>query len=213
MKEIILLSNTCVGFFIYRDLLKIQYNNPFIGSLIPNDLQFIEFCNNIDKYINLEPQIGEPDKNSLFALQSKNKYYYHPKSNKIYPVIFLGDLEIHFIHETNELKCLQKFNERLKRFKKLFNENKKIIALLSFSEFLNEHSNKQEIISSFFKNKTINKIFIGPEKYNKNYEYYISIKEWNNILLERNQSHIYKFNNQTVIKNLFIAKIKEILKT
>ena len=98
MENIIILSNTCVGYFIYRDYLKKEYDNPFIGSLFTNDIDYINLVNNMHYYINIEPKIGQANEKSLFSLQSKNKYYYHKTINYKYVVIYLENIEIHFIH-------------------------------------------------------------------------------------------------------------------
>jgi len=214
MNNIIILSNTCIGYYIYRDYLKKKYDNPFIGSLFTNDIDYINLVNNMNYYINIEPKIGQANEKSLFSLQSKNKYYYHKTINYKYVVIYLENIEIHFIHEKNENKCLNKFKSRWNRFKSLFlQKNTKIYSLLSFSELLNNHENLEELIDLYLKKgkNNINKLFLGPSNLDKNNdEKYIKVDEWNNVSLERNVSHIYKFNNQTFSVNQFIKNIKEI---
>ena len=211
MENIIILSNPCVGYFIYRDYLKKEYDNPFIGSLFTNDIDYINLVNNMHYYINIEPKIGQANEKSLFSLQSKNKYYYHKTINYKYVVIYLENIEIHFIHEKNENECLNKFKTRWNRFKSLFlQKNTKIYSLLSFSELLNNHENLEELIDLYLKKdkNNINKLFLGPSNLDKNNdEKYIKVDEWNNVSLERSASHIYKFNNQTFSVNKFIKKI------
>jgi uncharacterized protein (DUF1919 family) len=214
MNNIIILSNTCIGYYIYRDYLKKKYDNPFIGSIFINDLDYINLVNNMNYYINIEPKIGQANEKSLFNLQSKNKYYYHKTINYKYVVIYLENIEIHFIHEKNENTCLDKFKVRWNRFKKLFFlKDTKIYSLLSFSELLNDHKNLEELIDLYLKTdkNNINKLFLGPSNLDKNNdEKYIKVDEWNNISLERSVSHIYKFNNQTFSVNQFIQKIKKL---
>ena len=45
MNNIIILSNTCTGWNVIRKNNIFPYNNPFIGSLIVNDEQYIHFIN------------------------------------------------------------------------------------------------------------------------------------------------------------------------
>ena len=93
------------------------YNNPFITSLIPNDADYLKLVNNFEKYIVLSGILGEAKKDSLFAIQNKNIYYIHHEIKTPYPVIYLGDIEIHYIHENNEEICLNKFNRRMERMR------------------------------------------------------------------------------------------------
>ena len=94
MENIIILSNTCVGYFIYRDYLKKEYDNPFIGSLFTNDIDYINLVNNMHYYINIEPKIGQANEKSLFSLQSKNKYYYHKLFLQFQNNLFHPSLEL-----------------------------------------------------------------------------------------------------------------------
>ena len=50
MSEIIIISNTCVGQQVHNIINNNEYNNPFIATLIVNDLDFIKLCNNINFY-------------------------------------------------------------------------------------------------------------------------------------------------------------------
>lgn len=72
--------------------------------------------------------MGEAKKDSLFAIQNKNIYCLHPDIKTPYPIIYLGDIEIHFMHENNEVDCLNKFNYRIERMREIIkNEKYKII--------------------------------------------------------------------------------------
>jgi hypothetical protein len=197
-------SNTCLGLYLFQKFDMTPYNNPFIGTLIQNDLDYIKFVNNLSSYVELDPVIGDP-------LQ---KYYEHPGIVKPYPVIFLGDVEIHCIHEHDNTTCLEKFLRRLKRFRTFLQENKdaKIFALLSFSELLNDHDNICEIIDEFLKpSANIIKIFLGPTKYNvNNRTNYINIDTWDNVDLSRDEASVYKFNNQTFTTEILYNYIKNL---
>ena len=185
----IIISNSCVGQFIMKNKSILPWNNPFIGSLIPNDEDYLKLINNFDKYIGLPAKLGEAKKDSLFAIQNKNIYYTHCEIKTPYPVIYLGDIEIHFI-----------------------NEKYKIIFTWSYSEFFNDHTDIQQYINEYFSNKLnnliIDKYFIGPPEYNNGNINYINIDAWKNIKLTRNSSHVYDFNDQPFSINIFLDNIK-----
>ena len=203
----IIISNTCLGQYLMHKFSILPYNNPFIATLIPNDNDYIKLINNLQYYLNLNPILGEAKIDSFFAYQNKQAYYNYPEIKTPYPVIYLGDIEIHCIHENNDSICLDKFKRRQQRMLEIIKtSNYNIIILLSFSEFINHHDNYELIINNFYENNKSNesnlktyKIFIGPTKYNNKYENYINIDEWNDISLERNVSNVLKFNNQSFI--------------
>ena len=167
----IIISNSYVGFNIIKHKKILPYNNPFIGSLIPNDDDYLKLVNNFYNYVNAPIKLGEAKKDSLFAIQNKNIYYEHPDIKTPYPIIYLGDIEIHFIHENNEVDCLNKFNYRIERMREIIkNEKYKIIFTWSFSEFFNDHTEIQKKIDEYFGNNInglIEKYFIGPYKFAK----------------------------------------------
>jgi uncharacterized protein (DUF1919 family) len=211
----IIISNTCVGQGIINKKNILPYNNPFIGSLIPNDKDYIKLVNNFHIYIELIPIINIPRSDSIFAIQNKNIYYLHKDIKTPYPIIYLGDIEIHFIHENNADECLNKFNKRLNRLKYIIkNENYKIIFTLSLSEFVNNHDDISLLIDEYFiennnNNLVIEKYFIGCENYYKSsYPNYIKNEKWNNVILQRDTSHIYVFNDQKYLVDMFNQYIK-----
>lgn len=207
MDNNIIISNTCVGQAIHKNKIFFPYNNPFIGSLIPNVYDYIKLINNIDYYITLNPILGEPNTKSLFSLQNNGIYYKHDTIKTPYPIVYLDDIEIHFIHEHDSSICIEKFIRRLARFKEIIKNKHKIIITLSFSELITEHSNKDELINKYFNdyngNLNIEKYFIGPAEYNNGNKNYININKWNNIILDRNSSHVYNFNDQLFSINIF----------
>jgi len=198
----IIISNKCVGLQINKKKNYLPYNNPFIGSLIPNDLEYIKLINNLEYYLNVEPIIGEPKDNTVFHSQNKSKYYLHESIPVPYPVVLLDDIEIHFIHEIDKNLCIDKFKRRLDRTKNIINNfDYKIFVTLSFSEFINNHDNITDVINEYFnKNESklnIEKYFIGPSQFNNSYyTNYTNINKWDNINLSRDSSHVYNFNDQ-----------------
>ena len=208
----IIISNSCVGFNIIKSKKILPYNNPFIGSLIPNDDDYLKLVNNFYKYIGLPAKLGEAKKDSLFAIQNKNIYCLHPDIKTPYPIIYLGDIEIHFMHENNEVDCLNKFNYRIERMREIIkNEKYKIFFTWSFSEFFNDHEDIKKNVDEYFSNNInnglVDKYFIGPPEYNNGNINYITINEWKHIELIRNSSHIYNFNNQPFLIKTFLNNI------
>lgn len=199
----IIISNTCIGQGLIRAKNFLPYNNPFIAVLIPNDLDYIKLINNLNYYINCNPILGNPSKNSLFSIQNKNIYYQRKDIITPYPVIYLDDIEIHCLHDIDNKICLEKFIRRLSRFKDIINNNDpyKITIILSFSELINDHDDIDMVIKEYFKENTSNlnivKYFMGPLRYNKGYPNYFNILEWENIDLKRDSSHVYDFNIQS----------------
>ena len=209
--EVIILTNTCVGSGVHKKLMNSQYNNPFISTLITNDLDYIKLCNNINYYITCEPVLGNPRSDTLFATQNSCNWYCNVNIRIPYPIIFLGDIEIHCIHENNASVCLDTFKRRLNRMKEIiYTKPHKIIGILSFSELINDHDNIQSVIDLYLSNS--NNIFVGPLKYKKTEnDNYLGVKEWDTIELIRDTSHIYSFNNQPWLTTEFYNHIKKTL--
>jgi len=125
----IIISNSCVGFNIIKRKKILPYNNPFIGSLIPNDDDYLKLVNNFYNYVNAPIKLGNAKIDSLFTIQNKNIYCLHPDIKTPYPIIYLGDIEIHFMHENNEVDCLNKFNYRIERMREIIKNEKLLFKL------------------------------------------------------------------------------------
>ena len=201
------ISNTCVGFIIFKEFDK-KYNNPFIGSLIIDDNDYIKLSNNFMEYINYEPVLYIPnnEKPNKYTEQTNSKYYIHDLVKTPYPILLLKDIEIHYVHEDNDQVTLDKYYKRINRLKNICNNNHKIFITLSFTEFLNKHDDYELMIDKFLEksnNTNIIKLFIGPpefykQKYGKNY---MIINEWSNFNFDRNNSNIFISNNQNLSKD------------
>ena len=169
-------SNTCSGWMLYNlhkdELPQNQYNVPFIGSIIVNDLQFLDFAENFDKYVNGSLTFGKPNPRSTYALQTKqNGWYPHKTVAKGYPVTYLnGSIETHWLHETSQKEVEEKFQRRLKRFR---DSGITPIFIWAQSEFINLHNQKEEdeIITRFLNIKSPC-IFLtknNPKKYHNKF--------------------------------------------
>lgn len=108
MDKYTFVTNNCLGQSIYNTR-KQLYDNPFIGSYIQDDDQFLKLCLNYEYYITCVPVFSKP-------LQPMDTNY-PPIPPGSYPVMFLDDIEIHWIHEKDSKHLLQKYQRRLQRSK------------------------------------------------------------------------------------------------
>lgn len=100
-------GNSCVSGWVYY-YQELKYGNPFIWHLILDDEGFVKMSKNYDYYINQTPIfIKDDDKNG--------RYLNHHSISKTYPIMRLGDVNIHYIHHTNELEVYDTFCRRLDR--------------------------------------------------------------------------------------------------
>ena len=61
-----IISNNCIGGFVYRDILHTQYTNPFIWTAITDNSSFLKFCENFDK-IDFQNVSITTDTTSIYA--------------------------------------------------------------------------------------------------------------------------------------------------
>lgn len=180
-KNFTIISNNCVGGWIYRKL-ALPYTTPTIGMFFFSD-DYINFLEKFEYYI----------KSPLdFIKCSKHQEVNVALKKQSYPVGLLGEkIEIQFIHFKDEKEVLEKWNRRVKRinFDNLFiiysdRDNFK-------EEFLDRFDKLQFHHKIFFSSKPRNSscvVFIKDfEKdpyvgqfYNREYEKYIDIIKWLN---------------------------------
>lgn len=186
------ITNNCLAQVLYFSESR-EYDSPFIGSIFLNDSQFVKLCQNYDYYISLTPVFSEPKNDSTWCEQNNGPWYKHVEITPGYPVMFLEDIEIHWIHEHNIEILLQKYNRRIERYKQ---NNLEPLFLLSISDLCNDHSKKEylKLITNFTKIK--NSIYLtkyqSDLKINNNI---FLIKDWLTTSNKRNSSHIYEFHN------------------
>lgn len=203
MPNPIIISNTCTGQNLWRCKYKTAYNNPFISTVFPNDLDFVKLCNNIQHYVNCKPLLGEPRSDTIFAKQNNGKWWNYHSIKVPYPVIYLDDIEIHCIHEQNPYKCIATFERRFERMRELVQQGVQVFGVLSYSEIMNDHDDLQKVIDTFLSNP--NNIFAGPSMYNTiPKSNYIVHTPFDDVKLDRNESRVYLFNNQDINSALFI---------
>jgi uncharacterized protein (DUF1919 family) len=145
--DLIINSNTCVGSEIYSKL-STQYTSPLIGTLIPNDYEYIKFIKNFKRILDYPINITFIPKNdTIFEKQTHNKYYNHIQIQTPYPIIQVGSVDIHCIHEKDANTTLEKFKRRVERTKNIIKaKNYNILNILVFTEIITQVDDYQQII-------------------------------------------------------------------
>ena len=164
-----------------------EYDHPFIGCLFVIDEFYVKLCENFDHYMSIEPTCAPPNENSIWAMQNGEVWYNHNEIQKHYPVMFIDDIEIHWIHEHDSDELLNKYNRRRERYLQL-KPNK--MFFWSDCDMMNDHELQKynELIYRF--TSLDNSIFITRyEKIARFYENAHLVKEWVNASHERNESH------------------------
>lgn len=164
----IIISNCCLGIDIHRKLNNCEYNNPFIGTIIVDDFQYLELCKNIRKYMNDEFFLTNDIIPSIYAEQTNNNRYNNPAISNNYPILTNKTIDIHVIHEKDHNIAKQKFCKRQKRFNDIINnENYKIYCVMTYTNLFLKHNNYIEYINNFLSNngndENIIYLFLGPK--------------------------------------------------
>ncbi|WP_010182680.1 DUF1919 domain-containing protein [Aquimarina agarilytica] len=102
-KNFVVISNNCWGAEIYKRL-GIKYNTPFVGLFIFGP-DYLKLLSNFDHFINLE-----------LNFKQESKWI---KNTKQYPIGYLDDIEIHFLHYVNNDEAKSKWTKRLKRMNEI----------------------------------------------------------------------------------------------
>jgi len=103
----VIFGNSCVSGWVYTQMGKV-YNNPFIWHYFQDGMDYIKVCKNFDYYLNQEPILISED-------LKDGRYPYHPKISKDYPIMKLGDVNVHFIHHTDGDEVVDKYLRRRDR--------------------------------------------------------------------------------------------------
>lgn len=184
-------TNNC-GCLSFYFTLKIEYNHPFIGCLVVNDLQFIKLCQDFDRYMTIEPRFGIPNPTSVWASQAGNGgWYSHHEIQIPYPVMYLEDIEIHWIHETNSETVVDKYNRRRQRY---LSFKPQPVFMWSDADLMNDHEDTLEkIVGEFSSIK--NSLYITGQKNIHTSKRIIYNPLWENAPKGRDSSHIPLIHN------------------
>lgn len=99
VKDFTVISNNCWGGILYKDL-NLPYGTPFVNMFMFADC-YLKLVKNLDRYLASE-----------LTLSNVSRYFTDPSP---YPIGFLDDIEIHFIHYTFKDPIIELWNRRKKR--------------------------------------------------------------------------------------------------
>ena len=198
-------TNNCLAQALYFSESR-EYDSPFIGSIFLNDYQYVKMCKNYEYYVSIEPVFREPLKDTIWANQNNGVWYKHTEIQPTYPVMFLDDIEIHWIHENDTNLLLEKYNRWIQRYRQ---SGSVPLFMLSFSDLYNNHSKEdyKKLIDDF--TSIENSLYLTKYKEDiKDRNNVFLIKDWIKTTNERNNSHIYKFHGISKREEYFKAIIK-----
>lgn len=99
--EVTFISNNCTGGHIENDIYG-AYTSPFVNMILYPE-SYVKLANNFDYYVTRQPVVRQFSKLTGFDTS--------------YPVVYLDDVEVHYIHYSINDPVIQIFNERLKRLR------------------------------------------------------------------------------------------------
>jgi uncharacterized protein (DUF1919 family) len=138
-KGICIVSNNCYGTKYYHKN-KLQYNSPFIGIFIYSEC-YIKLLENFSKYMKKIPKSC-----------SRSKY-----GDKKYPVLTIGDIEVHCLHDKDVKECIGKWQRRKKRMLSL---NQCHIKMCDHDRYVDDFGRRFSKLK--YKNK---KLFLSKKNY------------------------------------------------
>lgn len=204
------ISNNCMSGLMFQNF-KEKYNNPFIWNLILDDKQFVDLCVNYDTYIESPCKLSTIKPDSKWCKDTNKQSF----NDWIYPVLDLSDIEIHWIHHSNqEEKLLDSFKRRRDRY---ILEKPKTIFLFNYFTLFQEYTIEE--FYYLFKTFLLHKhyaIILLPDDLP---DYFYNLKDDRNIIvkMENNKFNTSKRNpwfyneNDTPDKRLtFISYIEKI---
>lgn len=161
ISNVSLISQNCIGGVIYHDTNQ-KFLSPTVNLyILPKD--FIKFVNNLNYYLSLTPKVEMGEK---------------------YPIGFLDDIKIYFMHYSSPEEAVEKWEERKQRI----NFNKIFVIMVERDGF------DDEVFKDFLNIKYPKILFTRNEKYISNNSVYLkkfkNEKELSNIIPGR---YIYKY--------------------
>jgi len=142
-----IISDNCYG-TKYTKSLKTEYNTPFFSMYIVSP-DYVKLLENWEDYIKIDPVAQE--------IEGNTKHYKTPRK---YPVIMLGDIELHFCHEKKGSgEAIRKWIERRDRL----SENL-LVKMDDRDKFTIELGKR------FLKTSFTNKILFVSQKYSEHFK-------------------------------------------
>lgn len=147
-KDFTILCNNCTGGIISHDF-GIRFNSPTINLFFYGH-DFFSFLENLDYYLDKDLEICNSPK-------------YRNEGDLVYPIMNLGDLELHFLHYKSYEDACKAWNRRKKRINK---EN--LYVIWTFFG-----GTDQKLLSRFEKLNYENKIAFTEKDYHTPNSFYI----------------------------------------
>jgi uncharacterized protein (DUF1919 family) len=213
-------GNSCLAWRIYEAFNTI-YTSPTIGNLFLDDNMYINFCENIDRYLNVEMEFGGVRNNDNFKKQTGTVVMTSAPID--YPISHHLDIDIHWIHPDiryldfpkdgvyefiyKEKKPLDKFKEEWRRRVDRGVNNEKIFVW-SASEFFNIHGDweRKQLIDRFkqLPHRSVLLTERKEEEYEDDYHVVRYMPIWeNNHQLQRIYDSKLIWNNQGEESKIF----------
>jgi len=194
-------SNSCVGGYLYL-FTESSYLTPLVSSLFLEDFMYIKFLENYDYYMKLTPKFIENYNRDI-------KLKGHTEVVNNYILMMLGDIEIHWIHESSINVFLPKWNRRIDR-----SLDKERTSIWTTSEFMQYHNDEErKLLISRFCNLPEYSVLLTERKeeevYEKNYAI-IFVPQWEN--KQQNDRHVWgflKWNDQLLQKDIYLSFLKK----
>ncbi len=145
------ISGDCTTTNIYPSLNR-PYDTPFIASLFEEDMQYLKFCLNYSYYTSLTPRFEPP----LLKVSAEDPQV--PLEKVV--TMFLGDIEIHWIHQSDVEVVRGLYYRRLERGK-----DKLPFFIWSDSQLYRPHTPEERefIITQFLSLPTEQRIYFRKE--------------------------------------------------
>jgi len=163
-----------------------EYDHPLMACLFVIDELFVKLCENFDYYMSVTPKIAPPSRDSIWARQNGDVWYKHKEIRIGYPVMYLEDIEIHWIHEDTAEEMLSKYNRRRERY---LTNKPETMFFWSDGDMMNDHEPQKYNNLVYRFTSLPNSIFIT--RYTKIARFYKNthiMTDWINGPTDRNES-------------------------
>ena len=183
------ITNNCLSWDLYKGMAK-QYDHPFMASLFVDDAQYVKFCRRFNYYINLEPVYGRPSEETKWAQQTGSPRFVHSSVSPDYAVVILDDIEIHYIHQSEE-EVRERWSRRVARCKA---SPERPMFFLTTGDLQNDHTPDEysKLIIEFLSIPTAVYITKFPEDEVLS-DRVILVDKWVGVDEKRNENHGYTF--------------------
>ena len=197
-----------MGGLMYQHF-KEQYNDPFIWSLILDDFEFVRLCRDFDDYIQCEPTPTTINPDSRWRKSIQRKSF----DDKIYPVLDVSGIEVHWIHHENqEQKLLDSYKRRILRYKDM---RPKLFFLFNFFTLFQDHSYEELLeLATIFNQHKHSAICLLPDDLEASIYNIFYTNKGNNVVImpgmkwKQSDRNLWGYNKQdTPDKRLTFIKI------